>query len=137
MLWCIDFAQASRHRKRLVKIIPDLLNVLRDGLLSIDYPLAQSKVFFDELMRLHEQSLIGVAAPAKPKGNKLDDLEKRLPTAMQAAQRSLGSTPQRRSNPALWTMLTTHPNCVSKQPYRKVRTTNIVTCKSMTSQPKG
>ena len=45
MLWSIDFAQASRHRKRLVKIIPDLLNVLRDGLLSIDYPLAQSKVF--------------------------------------------------------------------------------------------
>ena len=76
MLWSIDFAQASRHRKRLVKIIPDLLNVLRDGLLSIDYPLAQSKVFFNELMRLHEQSLIGVAAPAKPKGIKLNDLEK-------------------------------------------------------------
>ena len=57
LLWSINFAQASRLRKRLVKIIPDLLGVLRAGLLSIGYPPAQSQAFFDELMRLHEQAL--------------------------------------------------------------------------------
>ncbi len=75
MLWSIDFAQASRYRKRLVKIIPDLLNVLREGLLSIDFPLAQSKNFFNELMRLHEQVLTAVSAPVTAQNNKLADLE--------------------------------------------------------------
>ena len=75
MLWSIDFAQASRYRKRLVKIIPDLLNVLRGGLLSIDYPLAQSKEFFNELMRLHELALTATSAPVSAPINKREDLE--------------------------------------------------------------
>ena len=75
MLWSIDFAQASRYRKRLVKIIPDLLNVLRGGLLSIDYPLAQSKEFFDELMRLHELALTATSAPVSAPSKKREDLE--------------------------------------------------------------
>ncbi len=57
LLWSADVAQASRYRKRLVKIIPDMLNTVREGLLTIDYPLSLSKAFFDELMRLHEQAL--------------------------------------------------------------------------------
>lgn len=57
ILWSVDFAQASRQRERLVKLIPDLVNRVREGLLTIGYPLSQSKVFFDELLRLHEQAL--------------------------------------------------------------------------------
>ena len=54
VLWSLDPAQTMRHRKRLVKIIPGILESLRTGLLSIDYPLAESKEFFDELMAVHQ-----------------------------------------------------------------------------------
>jgi hypothetical protein len=57
ILWSADLAQASRQRKRLIKIIPDMLSRVREGLMTIDYPLSQSKGFFDELMRMHEQAL--------------------------------------------------------------------------------
>ena len=57
LFWSVDFSQTSRHRKRLVKIIPDMLRNMRNGLASIDYPLVQSKGFFDDLMRLHELAL--------------------------------------------------------------------------------
>jgi hypothetical protein len=88
MLWSIDFSQTSPYRKRLAEIIPDLLKVLREGLQSIDYPPAQSKDFFDELLRLHKHALTTVATPPpvavtvpasvtmQPVGNTLTDLEK-------------------------------------------------------------
>jgi hypothetical protein len=57
VLWSLDPAQTMRHRKRLAKIIPGILQSLRAGLLSIDYPLAQSKEFFDELMVIHQITL--------------------------------------------------------------------------------
>lgn len=57
VLWSLDPSQTSKHRKRLVKMIPGMLEKLRAGLLSIDYPLAQSKAFFDELMALHQAAL--------------------------------------------------------------------------------
>ncbi len=57
MLWSMDLEQASQHRKRLVKMIPGMLEKIRAGLLSIDYPLAHSKGFFDELMALHQSAL--------------------------------------------------------------------------------
>ena len=57
LLWSADVAQASRYRKRLIKIIPGMMDAVREGLLAIDYPLSLSKAFFDELMRLHEQAL--------------------------------------------------------------------------------
>ncbi|MBI2726599.1 MAG: DUF1631 family protein [Polaromonas sp.] len=57
VLWSLDPGQTSKHRKRLVRMIPDMLEKLRAGLLSIDYPLAQSKPFFDELMALHQAAL--------------------------------------------------------------------------------
>lgn len=57
VLWSLDPEQTSRHRKRLVKMIPGMLEKVRAGLLSIDYPLAQSKAFFDELMTLHQAAL--------------------------------------------------------------------------------
>jgi hypothetical protein len=57
LLWSADTTQASRYRKRLIKIIPGMMNTVREGLLAIDYPLSLSKPFFDELMRLHELAL--------------------------------------------------------------------------------
>lgn len=57
LLWSADVAQASRNRKRLIKIIPGMMDATREGLLAIDYPLSLSKAFFDELMRLHKQAL--------------------------------------------------------------------------------
>jgi hypothetical protein len=65
MLWSLNPDLASRQRKRLLKIIPDMLNKVREGLLTIDFPLSQSKPFFDELMRLHQQAL---AAPPEKAG---------------------------------------------------------------------
>ena len=63
LLWSADVAQTSLRRKRLIDIIPGMMDAVREGLLSIDYPLSLSKVFFDELMGLHEQALS--APPAK------------------------------------------------------------------------
>jgi len=77
LLWSADVAQASRYRKRLVKIIPDLLNNVRDGLLTIDYPLSLSKAFFDELMSLHEQALS--APPEKIEAVRKNNLASGVP----------------------------------------------------------
>lgn len=63
LLWSADINQATRYRKRLVKIIPAMMNAVREGLLSIDYPLSLSKPFFDELIQLHEQAIS--ASPEK------------------------------------------------------------------------
>lgn len=64
LLWSLDLARVSRHRKKLVQMIPGMLASLREGLVSIDYPLEQSKVFFEELMRLHQAGL--KAQPESP-----------------------------------------------------------------------
>ena len=66
LLWSLDIAQASRHRKRLIKIIPGMLNSVREGLLSIDYPLEQSKAFYDALMFSHEAAIKSVADTDRP-----------------------------------------------------------------------
>ena len=54
LLWSSQLALASRNRPRLVKLIPQLLRTLREGLASIDYPQAQAETFFQALMGLHE-----------------------------------------------------------------------------------
>ena len=76
VLWSLDPAQTSRHRKRLVKIIPGMLEGIRTGLLSIDFPLAESKAFFDELMEIHRAVLTAapiVLAPREPGRQELED----------------------------------------------------------------
>ncbi|MGV8803422.1 MAG: DUF1631 family protein [Polaromonas sp.] len=57
VLWSLEAAQATRHRKRLAALIPAMLQSLREGLLSIDYPLEKSRDFFDELMAIHQRGL--------------------------------------------------------------------------------
>lgn len=57
ILWSLNTGEASRHRKRLMRIVPDILSSVRDGLLSIDFPLAESKEFFQEMMDIHQAAL--------------------------------------------------------------------------------
>ncbi len=57
LFWSLDPEPSVQHRKRLVRVIPRILATLRAGLVFIDYPLAQSKPFFDELMAIHEHAL--------------------------------------------------------------------------------
>lgn len=54
LLWSSQLALASRNRPRLIKVIPQMLRTLREGLDGIDYPRAQSEAFFQALMGLHE-----------------------------------------------------------------------------------
>ncbi len=57
VLWSLNVEQASRHRKRLLVLIPKVLASLRQGLLSLDFPVDQSRPFFDELMLVHRAAL--------------------------------------------------------------------------------
>ncbi|MDB5886128.1 MAG: hypothetical protein JWR74_2299 [Polaromonas sp.] len=90
LLWTLDVAQATRNRKRLLKMIPDLLQTLRQGLQSIDYPVDQSQPFFDELMASHRNFL-----RAKP--------ELPLPPLKETAAHALGKMFVENNMPqALW-----------------------------------
>jgi hypothetical protein len=62
LLWSMNLEQTMRHRKQLIRLIPEMLSSVRDGLLSIDFPLADSKPFYDELMKIHQQGLNATAA---------------------------------------------------------------------------
>ncbi len=54
LLWSSQLALASLNRPRLVKIIPNVLRTLREGLDSIDYPREKAEAFFQALMGMHE-----------------------------------------------------------------------------------
>ena len=75
ILWSLDTEQTSRHRKRLVKIIPDMLEGIRSGLLSIDFPLADSKTFFDELMDIHRAVLTATPVAIAPRERSRQEFE--------------------------------------------------------------
>lgn len=89
VLWSLDVAQASRHRKRLLQIIPGMLNSLRNGLLSIDYPLEQSRPFFDELMEIHRAGLSAPVGQPEDQGSRRQGLE----AAFSASDERLHSQP--------------------------------------------
>ena len=57
VLWSLNVEQVTRHRKRLLTLIPTLLESLKQGLLSIDFPVDQSQPFFDELILVHRAAL--------------------------------------------------------------------------------
>ena len=89
VLWSLDPAQTSRHRKRLVKIIPGMLEGIRTGLLSIDFPLAESKAFFDELMEIHRAVLTAAPVVLAPRERGRQELE----DAFDAADENPRKTP--------------------------------------------
>ena len=57
LFWSLDIAPSVEQRRKLVKVIPEMLKLLREGLESIDYPLEQSRGFFDALMGAHQARL--------------------------------------------------------------------------------
>ncbi|HMN94619.1 MAG TPA: DUF1631 family protein [Hydrogenophaga sp.] len=54
LLWSTHLGTASQNRPRLIRVIPNILRTLREGLDSIDYPRADTETFFKALMGLHE-----------------------------------------------------------------------------------
>ncbi|MEO6321148.1 MAG: DUF1631 family protein, partial [Polaromonas sp.] len=67
LFWSLDVAQVVRQRPRLLKAIPEMLKLLREGLESVDYPLDQSRLFFDALMVIHQAGLKAPSGlPAAP-----------------------------------------------------------------------
>jgi hypothetical protein len=54
LLWSSQLVMASRNRPRLIKVIPQILRTLREGLDVIEYPRQQAEAFFQALMGLHE-----------------------------------------------------------------------------------
>lgn len=74
LLWSLDPAKVLNHQKRLLKIIPHMLESLREGLLSIAYPLEHSRSFFDELMLIHRAGLRVVAPRSDTSGKPRSEL---------------------------------------------------------------
>lgn len=59
LIWSAQPKVARKDRPRLLALIPGLLTKLRLGVKSIEYPGERLLVFFDELLRVHEQALEG------------------------------------------------------------------------------
>ncbi len=59
LIWSAQPKVARKDRPRLLAMIPGLLTKLRLGVKSIEYPGERLAVFFDELLRVHEQALEG------------------------------------------------------------------------------
>lgn len=76
VLWSLNVEQATRHRRRLLQLIPDLVESLRQGLLSIDFPAEQSRPFFDELMLVHRAALKAVSGLPAQRANDSHSLGK-------------------------------------------------------------
>ncbi len=56
LLWSAQPALTVANLDRLTKLVPRLLVCLREGLRLIDYPATKTSLFFDVLMRLHQQA---------------------------------------------------------------------------------
>lgn len=59
LIWSVQLRLARRDRARLVRLVPDLLSKLRQGLQLIGYPPEQLAVLFDALVDVHEKVLQG------------------------------------------------------------------------------
>jgi hypothetical protein len=62
LIWSVQVKLARRNRTRLVKLVPNLLVKLRQGLQLIEYPPDRIPRFFDELIALHEKAFEGPRA---------------------------------------------------------------------------
>ena len=63
LLWTLNFKRTAAHPKRLAKLSPSVLDRVRGGLLSIDWPPADSQAFFDSVLAIHQASLNSSDAP--------------------------------------------------------------------------
>ncbi len=57
LLWSLDVEKTAPYPKRLAKLIPSVLDRLHGGLMSIDSPLINSKIFFEEVLGIYQRTL--------------------------------------------------------------------------------
>ncbi len=62
LFWSVRPDQTRQQPGQLVKLIPQLLKGLREGLARIHYPEAEAEQFFSQLFALHQGGLDGVSA---------------------------------------------------------------------------
>ena len=68
LLWSAQPELTRENIDRLAKLVPRLLSGLREGLRLIDYPSTKTSVFFDLLMKLHQQAFQPAASVPLPSG---------------------------------------------------------------------
>lgn len=69
LLWSTQVALVSRNRARLLRVIPDVLQTLRAGLVTIDYPREPKETFFKALMALHMAAHKTIRADSRLEGS--------------------------------------------------------------------
>lgn len=84
LLWSLDSQQVAGHRRRLVKMIPNLLESLRKGLATIDFPVEHSQPFFNHLMALHQDVLKTWKETASGEAKSTHSLEKMFVSSEEA-----------------------------------------------------
>ncbi|HSV34080.1 MAG TPA: DUF1631 family protein [Ramlibacter sp.] len=67
LIWSAQPGVASAHPGRLARLVPPLVDKLRHGLATIDYPGPATQRFLDSLAEAHRQALQPADAPARPK----------------------------------------------------------------------
>jgi hypothetical protein len=82
LLWSVHPDLAHKNISKLTKLVPLLLNTLRDGLETIRYPSTRTSTFLEALMGIHQQAF---KAAAKPAG---DAVEARKPESRSASLRA-------------------------------------------------
>ena len=68
LYWSVCPHKVGAETDRLLRLIPALLNNLRAGLKTIEYPAKEANEFFDKLMTLHQRSLQKNAPSAQRSG---------------------------------------------------------------------
>ena len=57
LLWSVESERSRKNPRRLAAIVPALLQKLREGLATVDYPQAATVPFFEDLARMHGKAL--------------------------------------------------------------------------------
>lgn len=66
LLWSLKLPDHPQSRKRLLAMLPTLLQKVRDGMTLIEVPAAEQQAVFDELMAVHTEALRPGSQPAQP-----------------------------------------------------------------------
>jgi hypothetical protein len=73
LLWSAQPQLAGGNPMRLARIVPRLVEKIREGLAAIDYPAADTQRFLDLLLGMHQQAL--APAPVVPAAMTMEELE--------------------------------------------------------------
>jgi len=86
LLWSTYLAAASQNRPRLIRVIPNVLRTLREGLDSIDYDRSETETFFKALMGLHEAAYKAQRTELAPEGGSIAHKQPPAETWVQPAE---------------------------------------------------